>query len=331
MDKARRIISRIARYGNPGRMVKLTGQSLVFPFYHTVARDQLPHITHLYRMRSVEAFEQDLEDLLRWFEPVSIGAVLKEPGMAKNGRKMVLTFDDGLAECHQIIAPLLRKKGVPALFFLNNDFIDNRALFFRYKASLLIHALRENCCAREKAADYLAIQEDQAEEAIRLATYAQQPLLEGLAAELDLSFSDYLKDHPVYMTTGQVKELLSWGFDIGGHSMDHPLLSALDPGDIITQVISSVDELQQRFGVSTRYFSFPFTSDGIPEHVIDALLGKHQMDALFGTAGIKRTGKPGFMQRIPMELFDTPALEAIKAELLYYLIKQPFGRNIIRY
>ena len=63
-------------------------------------------------------------------------------------------LDDGLSGCHRYIAPLLRKKGIPASFFLNNRFIDNKSLFYRYKASLLVHQVKKDCRSRERVAEF---------------------------------------------------------------------------------------------------------------------------------------------------------------------------------
>ncbi len=122
-------------------------------------------------------------------------------------------------------------------------------------------------------------------------------------------------------------ELVQWGFEIGGHSPGHADFSKLKPKEIISQVGSSIEDLQHRFQVSTRYFSFPFTSWGIPEEVIDQLLEKGTAEVLLGTAGLKKQDKAGFIQRIPMEEFHGPAEKALKTEYLYYLLKGLVGRN----
>ena len=54
---------------------------------------------------------------------------------------MFLSFDDGLREIANEIAPLCRQVGVPATFFVNSASLDNRFLCFRNKASLLIEKL----------------------------------------------------------------------------------------------------------------------------------------------------------------------------------------------
>ncbi len=327
----RNTISSMARPMKLKHLIRLSGQKNIFPFYHTVSPEPLPHISHLYRVLKPAEFEEDLDKLLLFFEPLSLGDYLENRSGGRTKPNMVLTFDDGLKECYDFIAPLLKKKGVPATFFLNNRFIDNKGLFFRYKASLLVHQVRDDCRAKEKVAAFLKISEEQVETSVRMIGWDQRALLEALAVEAELDYAGYLRIRPVYLSSGEVEELLNWGFEVGGHSSDHMDFSGLDPDQIVKQVRTSIKDLQKRFGIQTAYFSFPFTSDGIPREVIDTLLEKGTARALLGTAGLKCTGKPEYIQRIPMEKYKIPVLDTLKAEYLYYLLKMPLGRNRLRY
>jgi len=133
------------------------------------------------------------------------------------------------------------------------------------------------------------------------------------------------------MNDKEIEELMEWGFDMGGHSADHIDFRNLEPHEMIRQVRLSLEDLQQRFGISTGYFSFPFTSDGIPKKVIESLLEEGTVKALLGSAGLKRTGKPAFIQRLPMEPPGIPAGDLLRAEYLYYHLKRIVGRNRLRY
>jgi len=327
IDRNRRIISSLAPLASLERMVKYSRQPVIFPFYHTVSDFLLAHVSHLYPLRTEKDFEQDLEEMLKWFEPISLGDFIGGKKLIEGKRYMVLTFDDGLAGCHQVIAPILMKKGIPAAFFLNNHFIDNRGLFYRYKASLLIDRIRTDEEALKTVAEYLVIPESKVEESIYLISEDQISLLDVLIKEAEVDVSLYMKNSPIYLSSRQVMELVQWGFEIGGHSPNHVDFSKLKPKEIITQVSSSIGDLQHRFQVSTRYFSFPFTSWGIPDELIDQMLERGTAEVLLGTAGLKRQDKPGFIQRIPMEEFHGPAGKAIKTEYLYYLLKGVVGRN----
>jgi len=312
-------------------MIRLSGQSVIFPFYHTISDQDLPHISHLYKLIKTVDFVRDLDQLLKLFEPLSLGEYLDKPEGKRRKPAMVLTFDDGLKGCHELIAPLLMRKGIPATFFLNNKFIDNKALFYRYKASLLIHQIREDCRAKERISEFLKIAQEQVEASIMMIGYDQRALLDALARQAELDFPAYLRSRPVYMNSSEIKDLLNWGFTLGAHSSDHRDFGRLEPEEMIEQLEGSIKDLQDRFNISTRYFSFPFTSDGVPKGVINSLLGEEVATILMGTSGLKRTGKAGYIQRIPMEQYETSALEALKVEYLYYLLKGPLGRNSLRY
>lgn len=312
-------------------LIAMSGQKTIFPFYHVVSDRYLPHISHLYAFRNPSEFERDLESLIRIFKPVQLEDYLDVTVQGGRQRRMVLSFDDGLAECHTFIAPLLKKKGIPAIFFLNNRYIDNRALFFRYKASILIDLVSSDRKACNKAADTLVVPENQVVSALKMITGPRKHLLDPLASELGLDFQRYMEMQPVYMSAEQIHDLLEWGFDIGGHGADHEEFSLMEEDEMIRQVRESVEDLQERFGVKTAWFSFPFTSDGVPGSVIRTLLEENVAGALFGTAGLKKTGLRRFIQRIPMESMQGNALKRLKTEYLYYLLKIPLGKNRLRY
>ncbi|MCL2246335.1 MAG: polysaccharide deacetylase family protein, partial [Lentimicrobiaceae bacterium] len=121
----------------------ITKQKILLPFYHTVAELQLPHIQHLYRMKTVKEFLEDLDFLLKHFEPISAEMLYHFHVNKMVPQKPVfhLTFDDGLKEIYEIVAPILLQKGIPATFFVNSGFVDNKALFYRYHASLAVEEL----------------------------------------------------------------------------------------------------------------------------------------------------------------------------------------------
>jgi peptidoglycan/xylan/chitin deacetylase (PgdA/CDA1 family) len=123
---------------------KITKQKILLPFYHTVAEEPLPHIKHLYRMKTVKEFLQDLDFLLQHFEPIDAETLEYFHTNKTVPQKPVfhLSFDDGLKEIYEIVAPILLQKGVPATFFINSGFVDNKALFYRHHASLAIENLQ---------------------------------------------------------------------------------------------------------------------------------------------------------------------------------------------
>src|ERR1700722_6844348 len=54
----------------------LSRVSLAVPYYHMVSDDEVPHVRHLYRFRSVREFVADLDFLLRHYAPVSLQQIV---------------------------------------------------------------------------------------------------------------------------------------------------------------------------------------------------------------------------------------------------------------
>src|SRR5690554_2858642 len=101
-------------------------------YYHLVSNAKNPLVENLYTFKDEASFRRDLEALIKRYRVLDL-----EDIRAKRGG-VVLTFDDGFAECYHTIFPILKQYNLPAFFFLNNDFLDNRDMFYRAKISLII-------------------------------------------------------------------------------------------------------------------------------------------------------------------------------------------------
>ena len=296
-------------------MTYITGEQLIFPFYHSV-NDNIPeHLINLYEPRSIENFEKDLDYLVQHFKPISLIELLE---FKKNACLSVgqgfktkepcfhLTFDDGLSEIYDVVAPILVKRKIPATFFINSDFLDNKNLFYRFKASILVERF---------AADGLLD-----------ISFHEKDEIENFAKTLNVDFNEYLEKEKPYLTSLQIKDLINQGFTIGAHSQNHPLYNLIAEKEQINQTLNSVNYLKQEFGLDYSVFSFPFTDDGMSKSFFKAI--ESQVDLTFGSAGIKKDSVKFNLQRIPMETNES-AEQLIKTQYFYCFLKKLFGRNKI--
>ena len=96
------------------------------------------------------------------------------------------------------------------------------------------------------------------------------------------------------------------------------------------QVAKSRKRLNELTGIDSTHFSFPFTDSGVPDRIIQSLVGKHQMTT-FGTAGIKDDTIKGHFQRIPMDARPaSSAIQLIATEIIRYRAKVFFGRQKVK-
>ncbi len=316
---------------------KLSGRKLIFPFYHSIAFQPLLHINPLYTTHTPGKFKADLRFLLEHFniiEPQKAFQLHKEKQPPQKP-SFLLSFDDGLSGFYHHEGPLLLEKGIPAVIFLNTAFLDNKDLFYRYKAGLLIRHLHENPETTRLISVFFAdngIVKKNVSEALLSVHYKNRDLLDKAAKICHFSFTGFLEKDKPYLTIGQVKELSQKGFLFGAHSTDHPKYSEISFDEQINQTKTSVETVKNNFNQPLSLFAFPFTDDGVTEKLFDRFFDEKNplVDFSFGGAGLKNEIFNRHIQRIPMEGMSASGKKIIKTEYLYYLAKSIAGKNTIR-
>lgn len=293
--------------------IRWSGQRFIAPFYHVVAEEPLPHIRHLYQAKNAREFEKDLDTLLKKYRPISVDDLAEE---TPKGNRFLLSFDDGLRQFHDVVAPILLRKGVPCICFLNSAFIDNRALFYRFKQSILVDVLKNHPQKGMPSADE-----------ILQTSYKNRLLLDNWAEQAGVDFGAYLKKERPYMTRDEIRALSEKGFRFGGHSIDHPRYSEISPQERLRQTLVSCSTAAEISHDNRQFFSFPYTDDTIPAEFFNSIRGK--VEYTFGTAGLKQDSAVNHLQRIPMEQNALSADAILKNEYAYYLLKRLLLKNRI--
>jgi len=314
-------------------LIRGTGQRNIYPFYHAVSDEEIIHIKHLYKVRTVKEFERDLDFLLKCYTPVDFHTLKTNSSTKEN--TFLLSFDDGLREFYEVIAPVLLRKGIPAVCFLNSGFIDNKDLFFRYKTSLLLEKLINGKISdnlhKEIARWFESKGLKSDYQSLLSINYLNKNCLDELAKILEIDFQIYLQKVQPYLTSEQIQNLITQGFDFGAHSIDHPQFSDLSEAKQLEQTRQSIQAVTEKFHLNYKTFSFPFTDYGVSLNFFHTVFDKDNplADITFGCAGLKKDSCPKNLQRIPIEIDDFSAREVVYGEYLYYLCKYLFNKNTI--
>ena len=303
--------------------------------YHVVSDNPPPHIKH-YRVLDTAAFEADLAYLEGNFDFISYEQLVQRRGAPSQSRdnSMVLTFDDGFAECASVVAPLLRRRGVSCIFFVITDLIDNKVLFRESEAALCVDAVLklpvEHALAmvdeiglgprmRMQAAQLsdssawsLEIADVGDAPDPRLApllhwlvnlTSDEAPLLQRLRARLGIEPDRYLREAQPYLTTQQIKQLHADGFTIGAHSRSHRRLQQLSREDAEGEIVESCRAIRDITGQATVPFAFPYFGGDLDRAWLGQLRAQHDVIGLyFDTDGL-REDEPFVVQRVFGERF----------------------------
>lgn len=295
--------------------------------YHVVSDEMPSHMRHLYPVKTRAQFASDLEYLGRNYDLVSYDDLRREPARQRSGRmRALVTFDDGYAECHDVVRPLLLSYGIPAVFFLTTDFLDNRRLFYRNKVSLSLdtyHALGAAAAAykRREIGELLGSpisSTAQLEARLHDLTLLEEPTLDAICELLGIDVATYLSQQKPYLTEAQVKQLAGDGFTIGAHTTAHSRLGALAEPDAMREIVDSCLAIDKLVNTGDVPFAFPFNGDGVRRAALRQLLESHPFIGLLFDTRLLARDAPFLLNRI---VADRPSGRRQSSNLPEYLRK----------
>jgi peptidoglycan/xylan/chitin deacetylase (PgdA/CDA1 family) len=175
-------------------------------------------------------------------------------------RAACVTFDDGYTNNQEVAAPILEEAGLPATFFIAGGAVDRGIMW----NDLVIEAIRRartvlDCDPVGRESVPLP------DIASRVAAVPQildamkyRPLAERWDAAVALYERNVEGPPPrLMMTRDQVRDLARRGFDVGGHTVSHPILATLSPAEARQEIAGSWQWVRDVTGVAPRSFAYP--------------------------------------------------------------------------
>lgn len=230
----------------------------VIVVYHGVPRRNAP-IT-------AEIFERHVQFLLRHFDLVGPASLGKQ--RTRSSRiTVLLTFDDGLRNHAEVVAPILAKYSIPAVFFVPSRHAQaGRYLWFSY-----LHVLERSFRANGFLfrGEFMSMSRGGRSETVRrlrrwLLELTPHPsaMYDVIEQELprleDFASQEVLADHAAGMTGEQVAEIAQNPlFTVGVHTVDHPLVTRCDPTEAIRQIQENRLWLEKLTGRACDLIAYP--------------------------------------------------------------------------
>ena len=316
---------------------KIVRRDVIGFCYHTVSDEQQPHVASLYRCKSKAQFRRDLSFLQRFYRVLGYDELERARGGVSgiNGKpSVVITFDDGLVECHDVVRPLLLECGVPAIFFVTTDFLDNRRLFYRQKVALCIDrysrlSVQESILARSEIARYFNAEIDSDQRLVsrlRAATWNEEPAIDATCDRLGIDTDAYLRTARPYLTVAQVRALASDGFTIGAHGTSHQRLGTMTEADARAEIIAACDAVSRMVPAGRVPFAFPFNGRGVKRDLMRAVREANPQVGLFFDS-TELASEPEFV--INRLVVDDPT-GAMNESNLWPRIRRAYAREIVR-
>jgi peptidoglycan/xylan/chitin deacetylase (PgdA/CDA1 family) len=231
--------------------------------YHRVGDATASSLSRSLFDATAEGFDAQLAILEREADVVPAEALLERRGRSR-GRQVVLTFDDGYREMHDVVLPLLRARGLTATFFVATGFVDRPHLAWWDELAWMA---RESPARAVDLRPWLPVTlslEDREDAGRRLAaTYASLPatvapaFLDAAGTVLGTGRGPSQLADELWLTWPKVRALRDGGMTIGGHTATHPILARCEPGRQREEVATCARRLREELGQAMTCFAYP--------------------------------------------------------------------------
>ncbi|MFN0303283.1 MAG: polysaccharide deacetylase family protein [Burkholderiales bacterium] len=248
---------------------------------------------------TMQQFEARMAWLKSCFNVIPLGAAVAGiRGSPLPPRALAITFDDGYADNRELAAPILARLGLPATFFIATGFLDGGRMFndtvietVRNSTHLALgdlglgeYALPDASAKRSAIAAIL--------ERLKYLPTAERA---RLASRIEERAGSALAPSQM-MRSAQVAELRQMGFDVGGHTVSHPILAAVNVEEARREIVQGRLRLEQIVGARVPHFAYPNGRPGRDyrkEHVV--IVREAGFDGAVSTApGVSRRGADRF-------------------------------------
>lgn len=275
--------------------------------YHRVGESGRSRYDRALWSASAEGFDAQVAFLKSNCDVIALDDI--DAAMRSRGRHIAITFDDGYRDNHDIAFPVLRRHGVPAAFFIATGFIDQRRLPWWDAIALQVRDTRSGSLDLAPwLPSPLALGDDR-EAAIRdvLAAYKAlpfdqtAPFLATLARETGIDPPERVDGE--WMDWDMIRAMARGGMTIGGHTVNHPILSSLPADAQRSEIQGCAARLREELGIAMAHFAYPVGGRGAFNDDTRRLLdeaGVRQAFSFYG--GIARIGSDRFdLQRIAVD------------------------------
>ncbi len=211
---------------------------------------------------TAEVFDFHMQTLANGFNVLALSEAIDRLKMGCLPRRAAcVTFDDGYRDNYSVAAPILQRYGLPATIFVATGFLDGGRMWNDSVIEAVRRAPGSTIDARAIGLGIHATADDLG----RATTISK--LLDQLKY---LPFAERL--HKVHefcaligaalpanlmLSTNEVRAARHANFEIGGHTVNHPILTQIDDHQARTEIVESKSHLEDILREKVTLFAYP--------------------------------------------------------------------------
>lgn len=222
---------------------------------------------------SASVFEAQIRFMLKHFAPIKSSQAL-EP--SSNHLRFAVTLDDGYEDNYLVAAPILRRLGVSATFFVVSDYVGTDRLFWWEQLADMMRKTPVPALDLQAKLPEL-VDHDHLPPSLPLRTdvergFAYERLSAAMRAGPHVALSGHMdclsealevcpraesRDYAL-MSWAQLRELVCQDFEIGGHTATHCNVVGASQEMLHNEIVSSIATIERQLEVPVLSFAYPY-------------------------------------------------------------------------
>ncbi len=223
-----------------------------------------------------------------WFNVLPLGEAIERLYSGNlPARALALTFDDGYVDNLTVAAPILRRHALPCTFFIATGYLDGGCMW----NDVLIEAVRRTSSRELDTEEFPTIRRRLPMVTIDDRRRAVDSLVASakyLPIEQRLDFvaaiarrAEVTPPQDLMLTSQQVRSMRDLGFEMGAHTVSHPILAQLSRTQARHEIEAGKTQLEKILGQPVALFAYP---NGKPDKDYVAESVELAREAGFGAA-----------------------------------------------
>jgi peptidoglycan/xylan/chitin deacetylase (PgdA/CDA1 family) len=236
--------------------------------YHSIGLSPTKHPASCVSERN---FEHHVRYLTRHYEVVSLEEIatrmMQGESLPKNG--VAITFDDGYRDNYELAFPILKRHGCTATIFVATGPLETGTPLWQHKLY---------CWLATTTATTLALELEGREGLFHLRTRSQrrgaywtinlhlrkadsatrEARLQKIARKLGFAPNGDSSGIVPVLTWSELREMSAECFDVGAHTVTHPVLTSLSSDEAMREVRDSKMAIERALNRPVTLFAYPF-------------------------------------------------------------------------
>ncbi len=219
-----------------------------------------------------DSFREQLRWLRSVLEPVGLDGLRQWHEGAWTGKKgpLLITFDDGYRNNLTHAAPVLREEGAPALFFLTTGYVGSDRTLWNDEVRIRVLDWPEEQIRLPSGGTEAPPPEPSARRALadrisgevkRISAAESEEYLAYLRSRNPLKDVQDDPEARAFLTWDEARKLASMGFDVGAHTVEHPILSQTSGGRLVRELRQSKETIERELARPCESMAYP---NGLP-------------------------------------------------------------------